>query len=58
MELIVFAVLTIAVEIFVLEVFDRRSRKRWEGDKKESISEESFWQNIISYDHRKGGEKK
>ena len=58
MELILIAVLTVITEVLVLRAFEKRSEKRWDRGKAERTSDESFWQNIISYDHKKGGGKK
>lgn len=57
MELIVTAVAAVVAEILVLRVFEKRNEKRWESYRTGEISDESFRQNIRSYDNKKGGEK-
>lgn len=49
-------------EVLIFIAFEKRLKVRWgDGDKKVDTptpaSEGGFWQNIISYDHKKGGEK-
>ena len=56
LELIFIAVAAVAVELWIFRVFEKRCEKRWESCRTRNNSE-SFWQNIISYDQEKGGEK-
>ena len=57
LELILTAAFSVIAQICILRVFERRSEKRWESYRTLRNTEESFWRNIISYDHEKGGEK-
>ena len=61
MELILTAMAVLFAETLVLCAFERRAERRWERfaekSEKPRASDEGFWQNIISYDHKKGGEK-
>lgn len=61
MELILTAIAVIFAEACILAVFMSRAEKKWEKrvgiEEKRTASDERFWQNIISYDHKKGGEK-
>lgn len=61
MELILTAAAVIFAEVGVFIAFERCREKRWEelskGAERPKSSDERFWQNIISYDHKKGGEK-
>lgn len=50
----------IAVEIAILVIYDRLLRQREESEETQSTprasgEEADFWQNIISYDHKKKG---
>ena len=61
MELILTAVAVVLAEACILAVFEHRAEKRWVKQvrvkEEPETSDERFWQNIISYDHKKGGEK-
>lgn len=61
MELILTAMAVVFAEVCVFLAFERRAEKRWEKQvrvkEEPETSDERFWQNIISYDHKKGGEK-
>lgn len=61
-ELILISAVVLLSEVLILEAFKRCLELRWgDGDRKGTLPETSregeFWRNIISYDHKKGGEK-
>ena len=62
LELILTGLAIMLGETLIFIAFEKRMKVRWgDGDKRvdtpQPTSEGSFWQNIISYDHKKGGEK-
>lgn len=60
-ELVFISVIVIVAEAVMLISLGRYTKPKWgdegKGDESRASGDVRFWQNIISYDHKKGGDK-
>lgn len=62
LQFILTALAVLLAEVLIFVGFSRYAERKWgDADKgakaSKPLDEGRFWQNIISYDHKKGGEK-